>query len=199
MTQRSPRALTLRFRGKPENESLVTEAAPDITSSKKSCLMRSGTQKLFKILAPGNSLRKRTAYSLALVRLILAPVIFLAVYYLFRMSWIGDRIVNVDAPAAALAQQASIEISEARRAGLNFLLPRDEEYLATNRESIDKTQRIFDHIRRLEPDEQDPIQHASEALNSYRQRFAAAAHASNSPDKPLRTVCGLSSEPMKRT
>src|SRR6266478_128516 len=65
--------------------------------------------KSFKILAPGNSLQRRTAYSLALVRLILAPVILLAIYYLFRMGWIVDRIVNVDAPASALAQQASIE------------------------------------------------------------------------------------------
>ena len=139
--------------------------------------MKIEVRKLFKILAPGNSLRRRIAYSLTLVRLILAPVIFLAVYYLFRMGWIVDRIVNVDAPAATLAQQASIEISEARRAGLNFLLFRDKEYLVTNRESIDKTQQTFDHILRLEPDEQSPIQQAAEALNLYRQRFAAAAYA----------------------
>ena len=37
-----------------------------------------------------------------------------AQYYLFRMSWIVDRIINVDAPAATLAQQASIEMFEAR-------------------------------------------------------------------------------------
>src|ERR1700747_3062989 len=92
--------------------------------------------KSFKILAPGNSLQRRTAYSLALVRLILAPVIFLAVYYLFRMSWIVDRIVNIDAPAATLAQQASIEMLEARRAERNFLLLHDANYLGTNRESI---------------------------------------------------------------
>jgi hypothetical protein len=39
------------------------------------------------------------ALSLAIARLILVPVIFLAVYYLFEMRWIVDRIVNVDAPA----------------------------------------------------------------------------------------------------
>lgn len=154
--------------------------------------MNLGIRKLFKILAPGNSLRKRTAYSLTLVRLILMPVIYLAVYYMFRMSWIVDHIVNVDAPAATLAQQASIEISEARRAGLNFLLLRDKEYLATNRESIDKTQQIFDQILRLEPEEQSPIQRASEALNLYRQRFAAAAYAleqsGQAPADPVRAV-----------
>ena len=139
--------------------------------------MKLGIRKSFKILAPGNSLRRRTAYSLALVRLILVPVIFLAVYYLFRMSWIVDRIVNVDAPAATFAQQASIEMLEARRAERNFLLLRDKKYLATNRESIDKTQQILDHIRDLEPDELGAIQKGSEALNLYRQRLAAAAPA----------------------
>jgi hypothetical protein len=40
----------------------------------------------FEILAPGSSLRQRVAYSLAIVRLILVPVMFLAVYYLFEMG-----------------------------------------------------------------------------------------------------------------
>lgn len=139
--------------------------------------MNLGIRKLFRILAPGNSLRRRTAYSLTLVRLILMPVIYLAVYYLFRMSWIVDRIVNVDAPAATLAQQASIEMLEARRAERNFLLLGEEKYLAASREAIDKTQQSFDQIRRLEPDEQSQIQEASEAINVYRQRFTAATAA----------------------
>jgi hypothetical protein len=37
-------------------------------------------------------------------------VILLAVYFLFAMGRIVDRIVNVDAPAAKLAEQASVEI-----------------------------------------------------------------------------------------
>ena len=44
--------------------------------------MKLGIRRTFKILAPGNSLQKRVAYSLAIARLILVPVIFLAVYYL---------------------------------------------------------------------------------------------------------------------
>jgi hypothetical protein len=90
--------------------------------------MKFGIQRSFKILAPGNSLRRRIAYSLALVRLILVPVIFLVVYHLFRMSWIVDRTVNVDAPAATLAQQASIEMLEARRAERNFFLLHEANY-----------------------------------------------------------------------
>ena len=139
--------------------------------------MRLGIRKSFRILAPGNSLRRRTAYSLALVRLILAPVIFLAVYYLFRMSWIVDRIVNIDAPAATLAQQASIEMLEARRAERNFLLLHDANYLGTNRESIDKTQHVLGQIRNLEPEEETVLQKASEALTLYRRQFSAAAAA----------------------
>src|SRR6478736_7291883 len=102
-------------------------------------VMTLGIRQSFKILAPGGSLRRRVAYSLAVVRSILVPVIFLAVYYLFAMGWIVDRIVNVDAPAATLAQRASIEMLEARRAERNYLLLHDQSYLAANRESIEKT------------------------------------------------------------
>src|ERR1700687_120933 len=91
--------------------------------------MRWRIRKSFKIFAAGSSLRKRVAYSLAIVRLILVPVIFLAVYYLFVMGRIVDRIVNVDAPAAKLAEQASIEILEARRAARNYVLFQDPEDL----------------------------------------------------------------------
>src|SRR6267378_8525163 len=91
--------------------------------------MRWRIRKSFKIFAPGSSLRKRVGYSLAIVRLILVPVIFLSVYYLFAMGRIVDRIVNVDAPAAKLAEQASIEMLEARRAARNYVLFQDPEYL----------------------------------------------------------------------
>jgi CHASE3 domain sensor protein len=138
-------------------------------------------RKSFKILAPGASLRKRTAYSLALVRLILVPVIVLAVYYLLRMGWIVDRIVNVDAPAAGLAQQASIEMLEARRAERNYLLLRDPAYLETNRAALLQTEEAFDSIRNLEPDDQGLLQEASQALALYRERFAGAVSALGRP------------------
>lgn len=44
----------------------------------------------FQVLAPGSSLRRRVAYSLVIVRLILVPVIFLAVYYLLQIGLVGD-------------------------------------------------------------------------------------------------------------
>ena len=86
--------------------------------------MALGIRQSFKILAPGGSLQRRVAYSLGIVRLILGPVILLAVYYLFAMGWIVDRIVNVDAPATTLSEQVSVDMLEARRAERNYVLLR---------------------------------------------------------------------------
>ncbi len=143
--------------------------------------MRLGIRRTFKILAPGNSLRKRVALSLAIARLILVPVIFLAVYYLFEMRWIVDRIVNVDAPAATLAQKASIEMLEARRAERNYLLLHDESYLAANRESVGKTKQIVSQIRELEPQEMGQTQKALGSLGVYEQRFGTAISVIEQP------------------
>lgn len=137
--------------------------------------------KSFKVLAPGNSLRKRTAYSLALVRLILVPVIVLAVYYLFQMGTIVDRIVNVDAPAASLAQQSSIDLLEARRAERNYFLLHDPAYLEINRRAIHLTQQTLSSIRQLEPDEDAPLGKASAAIDLYQKQFAAAVTALEQP------------------
>jgi methyl-accepting chemotaxis protein len=143
--------------------------------------MKLGIRKRFKILAPGNSLRKRVAYSLAIARAILVPVIFLAVYYLFEMGWIVDRIVNVDAPAATLAQEASIQVLEARRAERNYLLLRDPSNLATNRESLGRTRQILSQIQDLESQDLGETQKALEALEVYEQRFSAAVSAMGQP------------------
>jgi CHASE3 domain sensor protein len=131
-------------------------------------------RKSFKIFAAGSSLRKRVAYSLAIVRLILVPVIFLAVYYLFVMGRIVDRIVNIDAPAAKLAEQASIEMLEARRAARNYALFRDPEYLQTNQKSLTSVRQILVRIGDLEPDDKTIVQHGLEAVTLYQQRFAVA-------------------------
>ncbi len=136
--------------------------------------MRWRIRKSFKIFAAGSSLRKRVAYSMAIVRLILVPVIFLAVYYLFVMGRIVDRIVNVDAPAAKLAEQASIEILEARRAARNYALFQDPEYLQTNQKSLTSVRQILVRIGDLEPDDETIVQQGLEGVTLYQQRFAAA-------------------------
>ncbi len=143
--------------------------------------MRLGIRRTFKIFAPGNSLRKRVAYSLVIARLILVPVIFLSVYYLFEMGWIVDRIVNVDAPAATLAQRASIEMLETRRAERNYLLLHDESYLVANRDSLGKTKQIVSQIQDLEPEDSQATQKALDSLNVYAERFGSAVAAMSQP------------------
>jgi CHASE3 domain sensor protein len=105
--------------------------------------------------------------------LILVPVIFLSVYYLLAMGRIVDRIVNVDAPAAKLAEQASIEILEARRAARNYVLFQDPEYLRANQESLMKVRQILVRIGDLEPDEETIVQKDVDAVKRYEQRFAS--------------------------
>jgi CHASE3 domain sensor protein len=142
--------------------------------------MELGLRKSLKILAPGSSLRRRVAYSLAIVRLVLVPVIFLAVYYLFEMGLIVDRIVNVDAPVATLAEQASVQMLDARRAERSYFLLRDEEYLHANRESLTQLRNIFGKIRQLAP-EQHVTQEGLDNLALYERQFAAAVSLSEKP------------------
>src|ERR1700730_417761 len=139
--------------------------------------MRWRIRKSFKIFAPGSSLRKRVAYSLAIVRLILVPVILFAVYYLFAMGRIVDRIVNVDAPAARLAEQASVEMLEARRAVRNYALFPDPEYLQANQKSLTSVRQILVRIGDLEPDEGTIVQQGLRAVTLYQQRFSAVVSA----------------------
>jgi methyl-accepting chemotaxis protein len=87
----------------------------------------------------------------------------------------------VDAPAATLAQQASIETLEARRAERNYLLLHDPAYLAANHESLGKTRQILSQIQELEPQDMGETQKALEALGVYEQRFAAAVAAMGQP------------------
>jgi methyl-accepting chemotaxis protein len=143
--------------------------------------MALGIRQSFKILAPGGSLQRRVAYSLLVVRLILAPVIFLAVYYLFAMGWIVDRIVNVDAPATTMSEQVSVETLEARRAERNYLLLRDPAYVEANRASIAKARETLMQLQNLEPAEQQDAQKALDELQLYQQRFEAAVSILRAP------------------
>jgi len=140
-----------------------------------------GLRKSFKIFAPGSSLRRRVAYSLAIVRLILVPVIFLAVYYLFRMGWIVDRIVNVDAPVTTLAEQASVQMLDARRAERSYFLLRDPEYVQANQQALNQVRETLEKIRSLASDEQPATQRAAENVAMYEQQFAAAVALAEKP------------------
>jgi nitrogen fixation/metabolism regulation signal transduction histidine kinase len=145
--------------------------------------MALGIRKSFKILAPGSSLQRRVAYSLAIVRLILVPVIFLAVYYLFAMGRIVDRIVSIDAPATTMSEQVSVAMLEARRAERNYLLLRDPAYLAVNRASVEKARATLIEIENLAPSEQSDAQKALEDLHLYQQRFESAVSILGAPGR----------------
>src|SRR5689334_15491878 len=110
-------------------------------------------RKPLRVFARGASLRRRVAYSLAIVRLILVPVIFLAVYYLFRMGWIVDRIVNVDARVATEAEQASVQMMDARRAERNYFLRHDPVDLEANRQAVSNLAQIIATCQTLQPEE----------------------------------------------
>jgi len=142
--------------------------------------MESTLRKSFKIFASGSSLRRRVAFSLAIVRLVLVPVIFLAVYYLFEMGVIVDRIVNVDAPVATLAEQASVQMLNARRAERSYFLLRDAQYLQANKESLTKLKAILGKIRDLAP-ELDPTQEGLRNADLYEQQFRAAVSLAETP------------------
>ena len=139
------------------------------------------TRKSCKIFAPSTSLRRRVGYSLAIVRLIFAPVIILAVYYLFQMGWIVDRIVNVDERAATLTEQVSSEILEARRAERNYFLLHDPGNLQTNQEALTSVSENLRAIGDLEPEEKPATQEGVDAASLYRQQFASAMSAIAQP------------------
>jgi CHASE3 domain sensor protein len=136
--------------------------------------MQTRIKKTFKVLAPGSSLKRRVVYALAIVRLILAPVIFLTIYYLFEMGTIVNRIVNVDAPATTLAEQVSVEMLQARRSERNYFLLNDPSYMQANRQATSRIRQLIAQIGDLEPTERNAGQEVLKSLELYEQQSAAA-------------------------
>lgn len=131
-------------------------------------------RKRLRVFAPGVSLRRRVVYSLGIVRLILVPVILLAVYYLFRMGYIVDRIVNVDAPVATMAERASIEMMDARRAEQDYFLSHDPVKLQANRKALDDLDQIIGTINALEPSEVSATQKMLDQIKLHREQLEQA-------------------------
>jgi CHASE3 domain sensor protein len=149
-------------------------------------------RKPFKVFARGTSLRRRVAYSLALVRLILVPVIFLAVYYLFAMGLIVERIVSVDAPMATLAERISLEMLDARRAERNYFLVYDPAELESNRQALSRMQQIVDSCRQMQPEERNALERIQSQAQFYQRRMADAVarrgEGTEAPTQHLREV-----------
>lgn len=129
-------------------------------------------------------MRRRVAYSLGIVRLILVPVIFLAVYYLFAMGSIVDRIVGVDAAVAMQAEHASIEMLDARRSERDYLVLQDPNALASNRATIDSLEKTIKMCQRLLPAESQITSKILSQVELYRQGMDKVAERMTNGDKP---------------
>lgn len=134
-----------------------------------------------RVFARGVSLRRRVAYSLAMVRLILVPVIFLAIYYLFRMGMIVDRIVSVDAPVATMAERVSIEMMDARRAEQDYFLSHDPDKLRANQQDLNDLEQLIGTIRDLQPAEQPATQKMLQNVKLHRARLDEAVSRLGEP------------------
>jgi nitrogen fixation/metabolism regulation signal transduction histidine kinase len=135
----------------------------------------------FRVFHRGTSLRRRTAYSLAIVRFILVPVIFLSIYYLYAMSRIVDRIVSVDAQVATLAESVSIQMLNARRIELNYFLLHDPADLTSSHQVLHHVNQTLSECLRLQPDENNRISEIQSQLQTYRQRLNEAVSRLNQP------------------
>jgi len=129
-------------------------------------------------------MRRRIAYSLAIVRLILVPVILLAVYYLFRMGWIVDRIVSVDAAVAMQAERASIVMLDAQRTERNYILLHDPADLKANQQTIGNLRKMVQSFRKIQPHEAIAVKKMQDDLESYQKGMRKAAQRIGEAGQP---------------
>jgi nitrogen fixation/metabolism regulation signal transduction histidine kinase len=141
-------------------------------------------QRLPTVFARAKSMRRRVAYSLGIVRLILVPVILLAIYYLFRMGWIVDRIVSVDATVAMQAERASIVMLDARRAERSYFLLHDSEDLRSNQQSVENLRKMIQSFRKVQPHEVNAIGKMEGDLRSYQRGMNKAAQRISEAGQP---------------
>ena len=140
------------------------------------------------VLTRGTSLRRRVAYSLAMVRLILVPVILLTIYYLFAMGVIVDRIVRVDATVAMQAEHASIEMLNARRAERNYWLLEDSSALRQNRQALNRLKKTVENCARLEPSEATTTSALLADIHFYREGMDQVASRLKQNGAPVARV-----------
>jgi nitrogen fixation/metabolism regulation signal transduction histidine kinase len=132
-----------------------------------------------KVFTPGTSLRRRVVYSLGIVRLILAPVILIAVYYLILMSRIVDRIVRVDAQVATMVENISIQMLNARRMELNYFLLHDTADLNSSRAALGNMEQTLRHTLELQPEDRPTVDQIEAEVRVYTQQFNKAVAETN--------------------
>jgi nitrogen fixation/metabolism regulation signal transduction histidine kinase len=140
--------------------------------------------RLHRVFAQAKSMRRRVAYSLAIVRLILVPVLLLAVYYLFRMGWIVDRIVSVDAAVAMQAERASIVMLDAQRTERNYFLLHDPDDLKSNQQTVENLQKMVRSIRNTQPQEATAVKEMQDELTGYQEGMVKAEQRISEAGQP---------------
>lgn len=141
-------------------------------------------QRLPRVFARSKSMRRRIAYSLAIVRLILVPVLLLAIYYLFRMGWIVDRIVSVNAAVAMQAERASIVMLDAQRTERNYFLLHDPADLTATQQTVENLQKMIQTFRGMQPQEGIAITKMQADLAAYHQGMRKAAQRIGEAGQP---------------
>ncbi|TAM80569.1 MAG: HAMP domain-containing protein [Acidobacteria bacterium] len=141
-------------------------------------------QRLPRVFARSRSMRRRVAYSLGVVRLILVPVILLAIYYLFRMGWIVDRIVSVDAAVAMQAERASLVMLDAQRSERNYFLLHDQQDFKSSQQTIENLRNMIQSLRRAQAQEALTIEKMLADLETYQQGMGKAAERVNEAGQP---------------
>jgi methyl-accepting chemotaxis protein len=101
-------------------------------------------------------------------------VIFLAIYYLFSMGWIVDRIVNVDAPVATMAEAAANKMLDAQHDEQDYFLSHDPEKLQSNRQALADLEQLIGTMNDLQPSERPSIQKMLDQVKLHRERLEEA-------------------------
>jgi CHASE3 domain sensor protein len=87
------------------------------------------------------------------------------------MGVIVDRIVNIDAPVTTLAEQASVQMLDARRAERSYFLLRDPQHLQASQDALTQLKENLEKIRALAPDEEPATEEALKNVSLYQQKF----------------------------
>lgn len=140
--------------------------------------------RLHRVFARAKSMRRRVAYSLAIVRLILVPVLLLAIYYLFQMGWIVDRIVSVDAAVAMQAERASIVMLDAQRTERNYFLLHDPDDRKSNQQTIENLQKMVRSIHNTQPQEATAVKEMQDELMAYQEGMSKAEQRVSEAGQP---------------
>src|SRR5215469_11580051 len=121
-------------------------------------------QRPLRVFARGASLRRRVVYSLAIVRLILFPVIVLAIYYLFEMA-------------------------NARRAERNYFLLHDADDLDANHQSMARLRDIARQVSDIQPEERATAESMADQLNIYQSRLDVVVSRLGAPrEAPMQQI-----------